>query len=136
MIGTRKEQTAEKIEKKKADLALEIIQETNLRGYFEEELGLGLVVERGTKTLKECAGEAWGCLREGDRNREAGALVDSLYQVYHKIKLILPEIQVPSLEVVKKSLTCQDPLLIRQNFPRCNLLSILYCRIKMRRSYL
>ena len=84
VIGTRKEQTAEKIEKKKADLALEIIQETNLRGYFEEELGLGLVVERGTKTLKECAGEAWGCLREGDRNREAGALVDSLYQVYHK----------------------------------------------------
>lgn len=84
VIASRKEQGQRQLAQRKAELAGETERETRLRQYFEEELALGLVVERGNKTLKECAAEAMASLRESDRNREAGALVDSLYQTCHK----------------------------------------------------
>ena len=84
VIESQKEQGIRRLEEVKASLTQEISQETMLRGYFEEELELKLVVDRGSKTLKECAQEAWGQVRESDRNREASALVDSLHQTYHK----------------------------------------------------
>lgn len=84
MLQAQKESGARKLEESKANLIEEIARETGLRGYFEEELDLKLVVERGTKTLKECAQEAWAALREGDRNREPGALVGALHENYHK----------------------------------------------------
>ncbi len=84
VIESQKEQGIRRLEEANTNLIQEISQETMLRGYFEEELELKLVVDRGSKTLKECAQEAWGQVRESDRNREASALVDSLHQTYHK----------------------------------------------------
>lgn len=84
VIENQKTETAIRLEEKKETMAEEILQEINLRSYFEEELNLKLVMERGSKPLKACAEEAWGYLRESDRSREANALMDSLYQTYHK----------------------------------------------------
>ena len=84
VIRSQKESGARQLEERKANLIQEIARETRLRNYFEEELDLKLVLERGTRTLKECAGEAWSSLRESDRNREPGALVGALHENYHK----------------------------------------------------
>ena len=59
-------------------------EETCLRKYFEEELSLKLVLDRGTRTLSDCAGEALGVLRESDRNREPSDMLQALYQVYQR----------------------------------------------------
>lgn len=61
-----------------------IAEETFLRKYFEEELSLKLVVERGNRTLFECAKEAVGVIRENDKNRESSDMLNALYQVYQK----------------------------------------------------
>lgn len=84
VLQNQREQGAERLEEKRAALTEEIAAETMLWGYFEEELALGLVMGRGTKTGRVCAEEAWNYLRESDRGREPGAMTDSLYQVYHK----------------------------------------------------
>lgn len=84
VIQDQRESGARRLEESKASLTLEIGRENCLRSYFEEELELKLVMERGTKTLKECASEAWASLRESDRNREPGALVGALHENYHK----------------------------------------------------
>ncbi len=84
VLQDQKESGAKRLEESKADLTWEIARETGFRGYFEEELDLKLVLERGTKSLKECANEAWASLRENDRNREPGALVGALHENYHK----------------------------------------------------
>ncbi len=84
VIENQKTQTAEKLEEKRAALEEEISRETSLRSYFEEELNLKLVMDRGTKAWKDCAVEAWSMVRERDRNQEANSLIDSLYQTYHK----------------------------------------------------
>lgn len=65
-------------------LAQTISEEERLKEYFEEELSLKLVLERGTEPLASCAQRAVGLIREGDRNREAGDVLQSLYQVYQK----------------------------------------------------
>lgn len=70
--------------KQKERLQQAIGEETFLRNYFEEELALGLVLERGSRTLFDCAGEAAGVIRESDRTREPGDLIQSLYQVYQR----------------------------------------------------
>ncbi len=61
-----------------------IAEETFLRNYFEEELSLKLVFERGSRTLSDCAREAAGVIREGDRSREAGDMLNALYRVYQQ----------------------------------------------------
>ena len=61
-----------------------IAEETFLRKYFEEELSLKLVVERGERPLFECAREAAGVIRESDKNREASDMLSALYQVYQR----------------------------------------------------
>ncbi len=84
VIKSQKETGEAQLKETKAGLIQEIARETSLRDYFEEELDLKLVLDRGTKTLKECAGEAWASLREGDRNREPAAMTGALYDNYHK----------------------------------------------------
>ena len=68
----------------KARLQELIAEETILRRFFEEELSLKLVLERGNHTLEECAGEAVKLLRDGDKSREYGEMLQSLVQVYQK----------------------------------------------------
>lgn len=65
-------------------LTEKIGKETMLRKYFEEELSLKLVVERGSKTLAECAEEAVKLAKEGDLARELTAVIQSLYNVYQQ----------------------------------------------------
>lgn len=84
VIGSQREELSARLREKMEAMAEETARETALRSYFEEELDLKLVIDRGTRPLKDCAKAAWGALRESDRNREANALMDSLYQTYHK----------------------------------------------------
>lgn len=84
VIKSQRELGADRLREKKEALTGMIAQETLLRSYFEEELDLKLIMERGDRPLKECAQEAWGYVRESDRNREPSALTEALHQVYHK----------------------------------------------------
>ena len=61
-----------------------IAEETFLRKYFEEELSLKHIIERGDRTLFECAKEAVGVIRENDKNRESSDMLNALYQVYQR----------------------------------------------------
>ena len=61
-----------------------IAEETILCKFFEEELSLKLLFERESRTLPECAKEAVRYLRESDKNREYGDMLQSLIQVYQK----------------------------------------------------
>lgn len=70
--------------KQKEELQKVIMEETFLRKYFEEELSLKLVIAREGRTLFDCAKEAAGVIRESDRNRESGELLNALYQVYQR----------------------------------------------------
>lgn len=70
--------------RQKEQLQQAIAEETFLRNYFEEELSLKLVFERGNRTLSECAKEAVGVIRESDKNRESGEMLNALYQVYQR----------------------------------------------------
>lgn len=70
--------------KRKEKLSRAITEETYLKKYFEEELALNLVFERGDKSLPECARKAMGMIREGDKDRGSQELLQSLYQVYQK----------------------------------------------------
>lgn len=70
--------------KQKEKLQQAIAEETFLRNYFEEELSLKLVIERGNRTLFECAREAVGVIRESDKNRESGDMLNALYYVYQR----------------------------------------------------
>lgn len=70
--------------KDKEKLQQAIAVETFLRNYFEEELSLKLVFERGNRTLSDCAKEAVGVIRENDKNRESGDMLNALYQVYQR----------------------------------------------------
>ena len=69
---------------KKAELQKEILLETSLRNYFEEELGLKLVLNRENKTLPECAKEAVKLLRENDKNRDATDMFQALIRVFQQ----------------------------------------------------
>lgn len=87
----KNERTAQKLEnlresepQKKVRLQELITEETLLRKFFEEELSLKLVVERENRTLPECAKEAVRFLRDSDKNREYGDVLQSLIQVYQK----------------------------------------------------
>lgn len=61
-----------------------IIEENTLRNYFEEELDLKLILNREGRTVYDCAREAVKILRESDKNREPGELLQALHNVYLK----------------------------------------------------
>lgn len=69
---------------KKVRLQELIAEETILRKFFEEELSLKLILDRESRTLAECAKIALGTLRDSDKNREYGDMLQSLIQVYQK----------------------------------------------------
>ncbi len=61
-----------------------IIEETALRGYFEEELNLKLILSREERSVWECAGEAVKLLRDSDKNRESSDMLRVLHDVYQQ----------------------------------------------------
>ena len=74
---------AEKEER--AERLIEVIErETHLRGYFEEELALKLVISRESRTTAECAQAAQEKLRDSDKNREASDITATLMNVFQK----------------------------------------------------
>lgn len=83
-FGERLRSLMEDEPKIKEHLQKELLEETRLKAYFEEELALGLVIERDTKTLAACAQEAQKELRDSDKNREPSELLQALNQVYLK----------------------------------------------------
>jgi uncharacterized protein (TIGR02680 family) len=84
----RKDQRLENLQEsepqKKIRLQELIAEESVLRNFFEEELSLKLVMERENRTLAECGKEAVRVLRDSDKNREYGEMLQSLIQVYQK----------------------------------------------------
>lgn len=84
LMANRHEGLVNSEQQKRACLQELIAEETCLRNLFEEELSLKLIMERGTRTLPECAREAVTLLREGDKNREYGEVFQALNEVYQK----------------------------------------------------
>ncbi len=84
----RKDQTLKELQKSEPEKKLRmqelIAEETLLRDCFEEELALKLVLERENRTLQDCAKEALKLLRDSDKNREYGEMLQALVQVYQK----------------------------------------------------
>jgi len=72
----------EEEERVRSDLIEKTAAENLCRKYFEEELELKLVLERGEESLEDCAKEAVQRMREGDGDKEAGALTTALHQAY------------------------------------------------------
>lgn len=68
----------------KDELTGHIVRETRLRDYFEEELGLGLIVKREGRPLPECAAEALLSLRESDKGKNSTELTTALYRLYQQ----------------------------------------------------
>lgn len=83
-LEERLERLLENEPRQKESLQQTILVETFLRTYFEEELALKLVIDRGSRGIPECAQEALRVLREADRNREATEMLQSLHQVYQR----------------------------------------------------
>ena len=81
-IGERLAMLLEELPRQKEQLQCSIAEETYLRKYFEEELALQLVLGRDGRTLTDCAREAAGVMREGDRNKNAADMLDALHKVY------------------------------------------------------
>lgn len=84
VLGERLRTILEEEPKRKESLRRKIAAETCLREYFEEELGLKLVLDREGQGLFECAKRAVSVLREGDRNREPTDMLQALHQVYQR----------------------------------------------------
>ena len=71
-IETQKNSVTEKMEK-----------EARLRKYFDEELSLGLVFARESKTIPEAAEQAKTVIREADRNKSVAEIVSNLDKIFH-----------------------------------------------------
>ena len=84
VLADRLEKMLEDEPKQKEKLQQLIRVETYLRKYFEEELGLKLVVDRESRSLPECAKIAADMLRDSDKNREPADMLRSLYMVYQR----------------------------------------------------
>lgn len=82
VLEERVRQLTEALPEEKKKLEHIIIEETSLRAYFEEELSLGLILKRESRSLSECAKEALGAVRDSDKTREPAELLQSLYKVY------------------------------------------------------
>ena len=84
VLADRLDKMLEDEPKQKEKLQQQIQVETYLRKYFEEELGLKLVIDREGRTLPECAKMAVGMLRDTDKNREPADMLRSLYLAYQR----------------------------------------------------
>ncbi len=84
VLADRLERMQKEEPEKELELQQEIAAEQILRSYFEEELGLKLVIERENRSLYNCARAAAGLLRESDRNREQSEVFQALFRVYQQ----------------------------------------------------
>ncbi len=82
VIENELKRLAEEEERVKNDLVERIAAENLCRKYFEEELDLKLVFEKGEESLEACAREAGQRMREDDRNRDVSTLTTALHQAY------------------------------------------------------
>ncbi len=69
-------------ERIKNDLIQKVAAENLCRKYFEEELDLRLVFERGSESLESYAREAGQRMREDDKDRDVSMLTTALHQAY------------------------------------------------------
>lgn len=71
------------IEIQKNNVIEKMEKEARLRQYFDEELSLGLVFARESKTIPEAAEQAKTVIREGDRNKSVAEIVSNLDRIFH-----------------------------------------------------
>ena len=71
------------IEIRKSNVMEKMEKEARLRQYFDEELSLGLVFARESKTIPEAAKQAESVIREADRNRSVAEIVSNLDRIFH-----------------------------------------------------
>ena len=69
------------IEVQKNNVLEKMEKEARLRKYFDEELSLGLVFERESKTIPEAAQQAK--IKETDRNKSVAEIVSNLDRIFH-----------------------------------------------------
>lgn len=61
-----------------------IAKENKLRVYYQEELELGLVFRRESRSIDECAAEAIASIRDNDRDKSLGEVITSLNKIYQQ----------------------------------------------------
>lgn len=71
------------IEIQKNNVMEKMEKETRLRQYFDEELSLGLVFARESRTISEAAEQAKTVIRETDRNKSVTEIVSNLDRIFH-----------------------------------------------------
>lgn len=71
------------IEIQKKNVMEKMEKEARLRQYFDEELSLGLVFARESRTIPEAAEQAKAVVREADRNKSVAEIVSNLDRVFH-----------------------------------------------------
>ncbi len=71
------------IEAQKNSITEKVEKEAQLRKYFDEELSLGLVFARETKTIPEAAEQAKTIIRETDRNKSVTEIVSNMDRIFH-----------------------------------------------------
>ena len=71
------------IEIRKSNVMEKMEKEARLRQYFDEELSLGLVFARESKTIPEASKQAESVIREADRNRSVAEIVSNLDRIFH-----------------------------------------------------
>ncbi len=81
--GSNVENLEPEIERQKNIVMEKMEKETRLRKYFDEELSLGLVFARESKTIPEAAKQAKEILKESDRNKSVAEIVSNLDRIFH-----------------------------------------------------
>ena len=71
------------IEAQKNSVTEKVEKEARLRKYFDEELSLGLVFDRESKTIPEAAEQAKTIIRETDRNKSVAEIVSNMDRIFH-----------------------------------------------------
>ena len=71
------------IETQKKNMVEKMEKEDQLRKYFDEELSLGLVFDRDSKTIPDAAQQAKTVMREADRNKSVAEIVSNMDRIFH-----------------------------------------------------
>jgi len=61
-----------------------ISYENKVRIYYQEELGLGLIIKQGSRSFTECVAEAVASIRENDKNKSIAEVITSLNKTFRE----------------------------------------------------
>ena len=84
VLKSRIDARIQEIDELREAIINDIAKENKIRVYYQEELELGLVLHRGSRSIDECAAEAIASIRDNDKNKSLGDVITSLNKVYQQ----------------------------------------------------